>query len=101
MYKDIDKDQLDNMIKNGEDFLLIDVRSKEDYEENHIDNAINIPMNKLLVELYDIEDYKEKDVVIYCTSGHISITACNLLLLEGFTSIYNLKNGIKKYNKVS
>jgi rhodanese-related sulfurtransferase len=43
------------------------------------------------------EDYKDKDVIVYCRSGHRSITACNLLSMEGFNKLYNLERGIIEY----
>lgn len=45
----------------------------------------------------DISDYKDKNIIVYCRSGHRSITACNLLELEGFKNIYNLEKGIIEF----
>ncbi|MDY6687796.1 rhodanese-like domain-containing protein [Clostridioides difficile] len=42
-------------------------------------------------------DYKDKKVVVYCRSGHRSVTACNLLAEEGFEHLYNLNSGIIDY----
>jgi rhodanese-related sulfurtransferase len=95
-YINIDNDKLKEMIKD-EKSLLIDIRTEEEFEEGSIDGAINIPLQHLMYDIDDIIDYKDKNIIIYCRSGHRSITACNLLELEGFKNIYNLEKGIIEY----
>ena len=97
MYTNIDNEKLNEMITNQEDFLLLDIREKEEFDEKYIFKAVNIPLNKLLFNIDDIEEYKEKTVVVYCRSGHRSITACHLLSMEGFENLYNLEKGIIEY----
>lgn len=97
MYINIDKIKLDEMINNNKEILLLDIREKEEFEEKSIPKAINIPLSKLLFNIDNIEEYKNKDVIVYCRSGHRSITACNLLSIEGFDYLYNLEDGILGY----
>ena len=78
--------------------LLLDIRTEEEFEEAHIENSINIPLQSLLYNIDELQDYDEKDIVVYCRSGHRSITACNLLSMEGFNKIYNLEKGIIGYD---
>jgi len=80
-----------------EDALLIDIRNKDEYEEKRIQNSINIQLHDLLYNIDEIEEYKDKKIIIYCRSGHRSITACNLLVMQGFKHIYNLEKGIINY----
>lgn len=97
MYTNIDNATLNAMINGDDDFLLLDIREKEEFEEKFIPKAINIPLNRLLFNIDDIEEYKGKNVIVYCRSGHRSITACNLLSMEGFEKLYNLEKGIIEY----
>lgn len=97
MYINIDNKKLNEMMNSDKDVLLLDVREIDEFEERNIPKSINIPLNKLLFNLDDIEDYKDKDVIVYCRSGHRSITACNLLKMEGFNKLYNLEKGIIEY----
>lgn len=96
-FKNITTYGLKKVLNNKEDILLLDIRTKEEYEADKIDNAINIPLQDLLYELDDLEEYKDKKVVVYCRSGHRSITACNLLSISGFNNLYNLEKGIIDY----
>ena len=95
-YINIDNEKLKKMI-NEKDTLLIDIRTKEEFDEKNIDGAINIPLQNLMQDIDEIIDYKDKSVIIYCRSGHRSIIACNLLEMEGFKHIYNLEKGIIEY----
>lgn len=97
MYINIDNIKLKEMIDDNKDVILLDIREKEEFEEKSIPKAINIPLSKLLFSLDDIEDYKTKNIVVYCRSGHRSVTACNLLKMEGFEKLYNLEKGILGY----
>ena len=95
-YINIDNNKLKELVKES-DTVLIDIRTKEEFDEKNIDGAINIPLQNLMQDIDEIIDYKDKSVIIYCRSGHRSIIACNLLEMEGFKHIYNLEKGIIQY----
>ena len=94
IYKDINSSQLNDIIKNKEKFLLLDVRTEGEYHANHIPNAINIPLDNLDSQIEHLEPYKDDNIVIYCRSGHRSITAAYILEENGFKHLFNLKQGI-------
>ncbi|WP_042273087.1 rhodanese-like domain-containing protein [[Clostridium] dakarense] len=96
-FKNIGRNELKKIIENNDDIFLLDIRTKEEYEEGNIETSVNIPLHDLLYDIDDIEEYKDKKVIVYCRSGHRSITACNLLSMSGFTDLYNLEKGIIDY----
>lgn len=96
-FKNISKNELKKIMENNDDIFLLDIRTKEEYEEDNIETSVNIPLQNLLYDIDDIDEYKDKKVVVYCRSGHRSITACNLLSMSGFTDLYNLEKGIIDY----
>ncbi|RDC48388.1 rhodanese-like domain-containing protein, partial [Acinetobacter sp. RIT592] len=67
-FTDIDNDKLKELAKD-KNTLLIDIRTKEEFEESHIKNAINIPLHDLMYNIDEIEDFKEKNIIVYCRSG--------------------------------
>ncbi len=78
------------MIDNNE-ILLIDVRTKDEYELHKIPGAKSIPLNE--IESREIlENLREislhRTIYLYCKSGHRSEKALQILL----------KNGIKGFN---
>ena len=98
-YKNLSSNELKELIKNNENILLIDIRNKDEFEEVNIETSINIPLQDLLYNIDELQYHNDKDIVIYCRSGHRSITACNLLAMEGFNKLYNLEDGIIGYLK--
>ncbi|MEF9991180.1 MAG: rhodanese-like domain-containing protein [Romboutsia sp.] len=96
-FKNIDKIKLKSIIDNKEDIVLLDVRTKEEFEEGYIETALHIELSNLVYNIDELEEYKNKKVIVYCRSGHRSITACNFLFMAGFEHLYNLEKGIIDY----
>jgi rhodanese-related sulfurtransferase len=76
------------------DYLLLDVRTQEEYDAGHIEGSTLIPVDELGNRISEIEDYKDKTVLVYCRSGNRSVTASNILISNGFTKVHNLLGGI-------
>jgi len=75
------------------DYLLLDVRTQEEYDAGHIESSLLIPVSELESRLDEIEAYKDKSVLVYCRSGNRSVTASNILIDNGFTDVHNLLTG--------
>ncbi|MDE5630108.1 MAG: rhodanese-like domain-containing protein [Bacilli bacterium] len=81
----MDNSELDSIMSNG-NYIIVDVRTKEEYEEEHIKDAINIPLD----EIDDsISLDKSKKILVYCRSGNRSEKAFASLLNMGY-DVYNL-----------
>lgn len=91
--KEISYDILKKLTKDNE-VMLIDVRSNQEYEEGHLNGAINISIYNLKNEIENLVKNKEKLIILYCSSGHRSKKAKEILENLGYTNVYNLKNGI-------
>lgn len=68
-------------------FLLVDVRTPEEYALGSVDGAINIPLNTLDQEFSVFEN--KENVVVFCRSGARSRNAKILLQQNGFQNIIN------------
>ena len=69
------------------DFLILDVRTKEEYEEGHIKDAINIPNEVIGQEAESVLKDKEQTIFVYCRSGRRSKEACQTLCELGYSNI--------------
>uniref|UniRef100_UPI00262130E0 rhodanese-like domain-containing protein n=1 Tax=uncultured Campylobacter sp. TaxID=218934 RepID=UPI00262130E0 len=85
----------DNRAK--ENYLVIDVRSADEYAAGHLKHAINIPLEQLESRLDEINAYKDKNVVLYCNTGNRSSKALDLLKQKGFSMLMNAP-GVKQYD---
>lgn len=86
--------QADN--KEKEKYLVIDVRSEEEYDAGHVKHAINIPLDGIEAEIGRIADYKDEAVVLICNTGNKSGQAAQILVDNGFTNVYNAE-GVKDF----
>ena len=82
--------------KEKENYLVIDVRSPEEYKEGHVKFAINMPVDTLKDNLSSIDGFKDKNVVVYCNSGKKSAQAADILVKNGFTKVFDAE-GVKKF----
>lgn len=82
-----------------EQTLLLDVRTKGEYEEIHIEDATLIPVQELSKRIDEISSYKSNTILVYCRSGRRSVSAAKILHKEGFSTVINLKSGIVGWKK--
>lgn len=95
--KSISNRQAENLIKENNKLLILDVRRFAEFKENRIPNSINIPVDDLEWELESLEEHKDTPILVYCKVGMRSSIACDMLENEGFTKLYNLRGGILDY----
>jgi rhodanese-related sulfurtransferase len=77
------------------DFVIIDVRTPQEYAQDHLEGAINIDFKSPLFEadLLSALD-RDKTYFIYCHSGNRSGQARDLMEGLDFAEVYNLLGGI-------
>lgn len=75
--------------------VLLDVRTKEEYESGHIENSENIPLQQIEEVLAKITD-KSTPLFVYCQSGARSSSAASALKQMGYLNITNI-GGISSY----
>ncbi len=93
----VEANEIKRVIDVQEDFLLIDVRTHEEYAEGHIQGSRLMPLknlNKYVISLTD----KSKKLYVYCRSGSRSTQAVMLLQQLGFTNVYNMSGGLLTWN---
>ena len=99
-YTNINNDELREMLADSESYQFVDVRTSTEYYDERID-GFNIQIDYYLLEDdYTLLDRLDKDipVVIMCNSGNRSVSAAKILKAEGFTTIYNLTDGIQGWD---
>ncbi len=78
----------------GEDTILIDVRTPEEYAEGAIKGSVNIDFFNQQAFIKQISSLdKNKPVYLYCRSGNRSMKAARQLVSLGFEKVYDLAGG--------
>ncbi|MBS1666534.1 MAG: rhodanese-like domain-containing protein [Bacteroidetes bacterium] len=78
--------------------IIIDVRTKGEYQGGHIKNSINIPLDGLSSHLSKIK--KDKPVITCCASGMRSASAKSMLKSAGYSEVYNGGSWMGLQNKI-
>ena len=82
------------MMRDGEDFMLIDVREPYEYEIANLGGEL-IPLKDMENNLSKIPS--QKKVIVHCRSGQRSRQAIHLLQSKGFNNLINLQGGIQAW----
>ena len=87
-YKQISMDEAVTMMAEETDYIILDVRTPEEFAEKHIPNAINVPNETIgKDEILELPN-KEQLILVYCRSGNRSKQASEKLVKLGYTNIY-------------
>lgn len=77
-------------VKNN-DWMLIDVRSPEEFAEGHIPGAVNMPYDAIDDYINELEGNKEKPIIVYCRSGRRAKLAMKVLEALEFSEVMHLE----------
>lgn len=92
--------ELQELYKADEDFVVLDLRNDFEIEVGAFEKTVNPALRNfrdLKAKLPELEHLKNKKVIAVCTGGIRCEKATCLLTREGFTDLYQLKDGIHTY----
>lgn len=70
-------------------FVLIDVRSADEFASGHLRGAVNIPHDRITDEIGSVAADKSTRIILYCRSGRRADTALNALKAAGYENVTN------------
>ncbi len=85
-----------HLVKQGA--VILDVRSKGEYQNGHIKGSLNISVDTLANNLSKLK--KDKPIITCCASGMRSASAKSLLKSKGFTEVHNGGSWMTLQNKI-
>ena len=95
--KNVNAQEAYKLLQEDKEFVILDVRTKEEYNNGHISGAKLVPVQELSMKLAELDKYKDKPVLVYCASGGRSPRAVDTLEDNDFTNIYHLSRGISSW----
>jgi len=86
-YQQISMDEAIAIMESESNYIILDVRTPEEFAEKHIPDAINIPNETIgTEEIPELPD-KAQLILVYCRSGNRSKQASEKLAALGYTNI--------------
>lgn len=88
-YSSITQEEAKDIMDSEENYIILDVRTKEEYESGHIKNAVLLPNEDISSDTAsEVLPDKGQKILIYCRSGNRSKQASKKLVALGYTNIY-------------
>ena len=86
-YVNITAEQAKEIMDSQEDYIILDVRTQDEFDESRIPGAILIPHDEITEKAEDLLTDKEQLILVYCRSGRRSKLAAEALVELGYTNI--------------
>ena len=86
-YRQVSSDEAAAMMASESDYLILDVRTREEYEQGHIPGAVCVPNESIGSGELSALPRKDQLILVYCRSGNRSKQAAQKLADAGYTNI--------------
>ncbi|MDR2870744.1 MAG: rhodanese-like domain-containing protein [Deferribacteraceae bacterium] len=83
--------------KTNADFVILDVRTDDEYRAGHIEGALNIDIYQSNFEELISKLDNTKTYLVYCRSGNRSRQAISVMTSAGIAKIYHMKDGFSRW----
>ena len=87
VYVNITAQEAKEIMDTQEGYIILDTRTREEYDEKHIPGAILIPHDGIMEKAENILTDKDQLILVYCRSGRRSKLAAEDLVKLGYTHI--------------
>jgi rhodanese-related sulfurtransferase len=77
--------------------LVLDVRSRDQYDAGHVIDARNVPSADLSQSVETLKKYREKPVLTCCETGMTASAAARTLREQGFSKVASLRGGLQAW----
>ncbi|MDR2581252.1 MAG: rhodanese-like domain-containing protein [Fibromonadaceae bacterium] len=87
MYKKISAEEAKTIMSESSEYILLDVRTAEEFKERHIEGAILIPRTEIKKRAAIELPNKDALILVYCRSGRRSSAAAQELASMGYVNV--------------
>ena len=86
-YRQVTAEEAIALMEKESGYIILDVRTAQEYSEKHIPKAVNIPNESIGTEDLPALPDKNQLILVYCRSGNRSKQASEKLAALGYTNI--------------
>ena len=87
VYMNITAQEAKQIMDSEKGYIILDVRTQEEFDQGHIPGAILIPDTQIEARAEDVLTDKDQLILVYCRSGRRSKLAAQKLCESGYTNI--------------
>ena len=86
-YEQVTPAEAKEIMDTQDGYVILDVRTQEEFDEAHIDGAILIPDYEIADKAEGVLKDKDQLILVYCRSGRRSKLAAEALVKLGYTNV--------------
>ena len=86
-YMNITAEEAKRIMDSEEGYIILDVRTQEEYDQGHIPGATQISHEEIAEKAEEVLTDKDQLILVYCRSGRRSKIAAEALVELGYTNI--------------
>ena len=86
-YEQITQEEAKQIMDTGNGYILLDTRTREEYDQSHIPGALLIPHTEIAERAEEELPDKDQVILVYCRSGNRSKQASEVLAELGYTNV--------------
>ena len=86
-YRQVTAEEAIALMEKESGYIILDVRTAQEYSEKHIPDAVNIPNESIGAEDLPALPDKNQLILVYCRSGNRSKQASEKLAALGYTNV--------------
>jgi len=91
--KELSVDEVQKLTSKNGNYLLLDVREKEEYREGHLDGSMSIPRGFLEMRVESAIPEKSTPIIAYCAGGIRSLLAAKDMKEMGYKEVISMSGG--------
>jgi rhodanese-related sulfurtransferase len=91
---DISAQEVKKAIDTNENYILLDVRTPQEFSRGKIEGAINIPVDDVPQMIGKAIPDKNATIYVYCLSASRSPIAVEIMEELGYTNAFNMEHGL-------
>lgn len=88
--QDITPEEAKERLDSDEAIILVDVRSKEEFDSGHIEGAVLLPVDQIQKNAAEVFPDKDAVYFVYCRSGSRSGAATAMMVDLGYQNVFDL-----------
>lgn len=86
-------DQVRDQVGSGSNYVLLDVREKEEFREGHLSDAVSVPRGYLEQRIEQTLPNNRTPIITYCAGGTRSLLAAKQLKDMGYENVISMAGG--------
>ena len=96
-YQHLTPEDAAKVMETEKNFIILDVRTQDEYDKKHIPNAVLLPIEELRKGNFELLPDKKQKILIYCWTGRRAEDSAKILAEHGYKNVYEF-GGLVDWN---